>query len=751
MNVISGTLPEENAWRTVILLSPDEELGRIWQLGLALALANNGQLLAAVIVPDASRAHLDAAERATAVAQDACPEDIPLFPLILADPDQNKALKELVEKSKADLLLLALDGRVSYTLKRIPCAVVVVRGDLIDLENKEALDVLDRILVPTSGGPNTAHALNFLLPLVSNVDITALYVAPSYLPQEEALGKSRLRQLLRFVGAENQIESKVITAVSVTDGITSEASQGYDLVIIGASQESSVDRLLFGDIPAAVVRQSKCAVAIVRQPQSSTLGEAASTLAWRLQQRLPRMNLSERTEAYVRIRRSARPSIDFFVLIGLSAMIAALGLIINSPAVVIGAMLVAPLMSPIVGTGMAIVLGDARFLRLSLGAVLRGVLLAIMVGAVGGLIYIEPELNSELLARTQPTLVDLGIALFSGLAGAYALCRSDAAGALPGVAIAAALVPPLATVGITLINGFYAQSLGALLLFTTNFIAISTATALMFLLLGFRPTATQKDRRTMQVRSVRVALLLLALISLLLLSFTYELLQERRREGLINDVVKQQLMDVADAHLDSSPGITFSEDDEGATVLTLNVVAQSERPLTYFTVKNLQEAIGATLQNEGVLDKLELTLTVIEVTALDSLVPPTATPTPTATLTFTPGPTPTSTVTSTPLPTHTAVPTATDSPTSTPSPTATVAATATPSPTPQVQTAVISSAYGVNLRATPGANGVVLAVLGDGTAVVLQDEQQTIEGIIWQLVEADGQTGWLAASFLNQP
>ncbi|MBK7918492.1 MAG: DUF389 domain-containing protein [Chloroflexi bacterium] len=160
---------------------------------------------------------------------------------------------------------------------------------------------------------------------------------------------------------------------------------GYDLALIGASQESSIDKVLFGDIPGAVVRLSKRPVVIVREP-NKRFTNLLGRLSWWLQTLIPRLSLKDRTSAYVRIRRNARPDVDYYMLISLASMIASLGLIVDSPAVVIGAMLVAPLMSPIIGTGLATVLGDGRFLKRSLVAVLQGVMLAILVGCVAGLI-----------------------------------------------------------------------------------------------------------------------------------------------------------------------------------------------------------------------------------------------------------------------------------------------------------------------------------------------------------------------------
>jgi uncharacterized hydrophobic protein (TIGR00271 family) len=744
MQLIDGQLPEEKLWRALVILPPNESLGRAWQLALALARANSGQLIAGIYLPDMNPAGQKAAHAQAEKINALDPEADDIFVLIMTAANFDKALTQFVNDAAIDLLVAHMDGPIAFNLNRVSCAVAAIRGD-----NTEVDDELDHIIVPTAGGPNTAHALTFLLPLTNKVKVTAVYIAPNYLQNQEALGHSRLRHLMQFVDANDRIETKVVTAPSVIAGITDLAKEECDMVMIGASQESSIDKILFGDIPAAVVRQSKKPVVIVRQPRSR-LGNWWDYAAWRLRQYLPRMELKDRVNAYTRIRRSARPDLDFYMLISLSTIIAALGLIISSPAVVIGAMLVAPLMSPMVGTGLAVVLGDVRFIRLSLGAVIRGMILAVGFGALAGLLSMNDPATPELLARTQPTLIDLGIALFSGLAGGYALARSDAAGALPGVAIAAALVPPLATVGISLTAGRYNHALGAMLLFTANFVSISSATALMFLVLGFRPTVAQKSRRAVQARSGRVALISLGVVTALILGFTYQLAQEQSRITRINEVVEEKLDEVAGATLDEAPAIAFEGD-----LLTLDITARSTSPLPHHVVEDLQTAIGATLKDEGILESVALTLTVIEVTELDPEVPPTLTPTPTPTLTFTPGPTPTPTFTPTytpsPQPTATLTPTMlpTETPTETPTATPTFTPTATPTATPE--TAVVTYPFGTNLRLEPRLDAPVLNVLPANTVVVLLDGSVTTEGFVWQEVWVDGQTGWVSAEFLQVP
>jgi hypothetical protein len=287
-----------------------------------------------------------------------------------------------------------------------------------------------------------------------------------------------------------------------------------------------------------------------------------------------------------------------------------------------------------------------------------------------------------------------------------------------------------------------------MLLFTANFVSISSATALMFLILGFRPTVAQKSRRAVQVRSGRVALISLGVVTALILGFTYQLAQEQGRVARINEVVEEKLDEVAGAWLDEPPKLMFEGD-----LLTLDVTARSTSPLPHRVVEELQTAIGATLRDEGILESVALTLDVIEVTKLDPEVPPTLTPTPTPTLTFTPGPTPTSTPTVTPSPQPTATATATVLPTETSSPSPTITPTQTPSATPTAtpQTAVVTYPFGTNLRAEPSLSSEILAVLPVDTVVILLDGGEAVDGLVWQEVLVDGQSGWLSAEFLVVP
>lgn len=191
-------------------------------------------------------------------------------------------------------------------------------------------------------------------------------------------------------------------------------------------------------------------------------------------------------EVRVTIEANALPSRMYFVMNILSAIIASYGLVINSAAVVIGAMLVAMMLGPITGIALAIIDYRLPLLRKSLITVTIGISLVVLVGFVVGWLHKDQPLTAEILSRTQPTSMDLMIALAGGTAGAYAMVSPHLSVAVVGVAVATALVPPLAASGILFANGEGQLGLGALLLAITNIIAIQFTNAMVLWFLGFR-------------------------------------------------------------------------------------------------------------------------------------------------------------------------------------------------------------------------------------------------------------------------
>jgi len=207
----------------------------------------------------------------------------------------------------------------------------------------------------------------------------------------------------------------------------------------------------------------------------------------------------------------------FWLLLPLSAVIASAGVVSDSTATVIGAMIVAPLMTPILGIVLAVVLTDGANLRRCLLLVMVGAAAVVGVGWLAGLCVPYPVVaatDAQVAARVTPQLVDLVAALATGAVGSVALVRSDISDTLPGVAIAISLVPPLAVVGITLESGAPRESLGALLLFITNVAAILASGIVVMALYRVRRVSGQATAAVFGYRGAVaiIAALLLAVI-----------------------------------------------------------------------------------------------------------------------------------------------------------------------------------------------------------------------------------------------
>lgn len=184
---------------------------------------------------------------------------------------------------------------------------------------------------------------------------------------------------------------------------------------------------------------------------------------------------------------------QFGMLLTLSTIIATAGVIADSTATVIGAMIVAPLMTPIMATAAALVTGQVPRALRSVGLVVVGVLVVIGLSAILARLYpgyISFDTNAQILGRTSPRVIDLVAALASGAAGAFCMSREDVSDSLPGVAIAISLVPPLCVVGVALSHGQVDDATGAMLLFLANMLAILLAGGALLVLLGLSAART---------------------------------------------------------------------------------------------------------------------------------------------------------------------------------------------------------------------------------------------------------------------
>ena len=178
----------------------------------------------------------------------------------------------------------------------------------------------------------------------------------------------------------------------------------------------------------------------------------------------------------------------FLIMLTLAGIIAIAGVLTDSTATVIGAMIIAPLGTPILAIGLGIVTGHLSLVVRSILWVLLGLVIVIVLGLAFSVFVATPqslETNSQVLGRTSPSFMDLVAALATGFAGGFAMCRRDLSAILPGVAIAISLVPPLGVVGVCAGQGLWSDALGALWLFLSNVLALVIAGSIVFTLAGY--------------------------------------------------------------------------------------------------------------------------------------------------------------------------------------------------------------------------------------------------------------------------
>ncbi|MBN8204558.1 DUF389 domain-containing protein [Microbacterium esteraromaticum] len=296
----------------------------------------------------------------------------------------------------------------------------------------------------------------------------------------------------------------------------------------------------------------------------------------------------------------------WWVMLVLSVAIASFAVLADSTAVVIGAMLVAPLMTPILGLAGALVNGWGRRAFDSATLIVAGALAAVALAygiSAWAPIAISHATNSQIVSRVSPTTVDMLIAIAAGAAGAFATVNARVASGIAGVAIAVALVPPLAVVGISLNGGQYADAGGATLLFLTNFVAIVLSASAVFVLTGFaRPYALRNRPR--QIMQTVVPFIALAGIILLPLMLTSEgILQSQNRQRDVQHTVEDWLGDDTD--------FVVSDISVTGDTVSITISGPGEPPQATDLHESLQDGFTAPIG-------LELTVIPVEVTVVPS-------------------------------------------------------------------------------------------------------------------------------------
>lgn len=286
------------------------------------------------------------------------------------------------------------------------------------------------------------------------------------------------------------------------------------------------------------------------------------------------------------ISSGATLNLPYLAMNTLAAIIACYGLFANSPAVVIGAMIVAMLLGPIAGVALALVDSNMTLLRKGLTTLAGGVVGVMVTASILGLVHRDIPITNEIMARTSPNLIDLMIALAGGAAGAYATVSPRLSVAFVGVAIATALVPPLSSASILFARGEYQLGFGAFLLAFTNMVAIQFASSFVLWLTGFRRvTKTRGLGWSEFFQRNSISILILAVLAVILTSNLQHVIAKQLFETNVRGTLRQELGSLEGYHLAEAR----FETTEDTTIV--RAVVRGPNPPTASDVANMESKL----------------------------------------------------------------------------------------------------------------------------------------------------------------
>ncbi len=423
----------------------------------------------------------------------------------------SRGILDVARERNADVILLGaqrptqgavkLGTVVENVIATAPCGVLIYRIS--------ASPYFDQVVVPVDGRlPSTiairlgiSIARHHQLPL-QQMNVQSDY---HYNPAHEAAIKEYESQLPRHRDLRKRIITGQKPAQTIVESLTPD-----DLLVLGFSQKTDLERQIIDDMTNQLLNRAPGPVILISQIEwhRGLRGALEHGLA-RLN---PRLTLVEQNELIWSAQHDANSNLDYVVMIVLSAALATLGLLTNSAAVIIGAMLVAPLMAPLSSFSTGMATGILKLTRRASLTLFTGVTLALLISIAMGIVLPIDSPTEEMLVRGSPNLLDAAIALVSGWVAAYANARKGIPAALAGVAIAAALMPPICTIGLGIALRDINLAIGANLLFLANITFIIAAQYITFLWMGLRPTEEREGSTQSRSRAWWLVLFVITIL-----------------------------------------------------------------------------------------------------------------------------------------------------------------------------------------------------------------------------------------------
>lgn len=439
-----------------------------------------------------------------------------------------RGIIDFVREHNPDLVVMGMnvsaDGQhfsavADAVIDAVPCAVLAIRPS-------EEIGI-ERAMVGIDGSDEALAALSLAVLVADGLSLplTAIHVRNPSLSRTFAA--SVLAEAADAVPSWLDAEGYVIEATHPGQGLVAQ-SRPTDLLFLATRHRHGIARLAAGTTLEQTIRRDSAHVAVLANAAGPHRNRRTRLRSW-LRSLRPRLTPLERESVKWRGGANAPLTTDYMILLAVSALLASFGLLQNNIAVVIGAMLVAPLLGPLSAASTALVTARVDIAGRAVFTLLAGIAGAVVTAlAVGFAVPIDTP-TEEMLARGSPTLIDLGVAVSAGVVGAYATARKDIPAALAGVAIAAALVPPICTTGLALGLRDLDLALGSLLLFTINTVSVVVVGAIVLWSLGLRP---DEERR----RSTSwVAALIATVLAFVTVVAGLDAFQDARRNTIAAD------------------------------------------------------------------------------------------------------------------------------------------------------------------------------------------------------------------------
>ncbi|MDE2635652.1 MAG: TIGR00341 family protein [Chloroflexota bacterium] len=426
----------------------------------------------------------------------------------------SRGILDVARERNADVILLGVQRStqgsvrlgtvVENVIATAPCGVLIYRS--------AESSYFDRVVVPIDGTLPSAIAMKLAVSFALQHDVPLRQMSIQYDYHYDPEHEEAIKRYEDHLPPKQDLKKKIIVsrhpAREIVSGMTED-----DLLVMGFSQKTDLERHIINDLSNQLLNQAPGPVILISQHEwhRGIRGAIEHGIA-RLN---PQLTLVEQNELIWSAEKSASTNLDYIVMIVLSAALATLGLLTNSVAVIIGAMLVAPLMSPISSFSTGMATGILHLTRRASVTLFTGVTLALLISIVMGVVLPIDTPTDEMLARGSPNLLDAAIALVSGWVAAYATARKGIPAALAGVAIAAALMPPISTIGLGIALQDIDLAFGANLLFLANIAFIIAAQYITFLWMGMHPTEDREGATLNRSRAWWIVLFLTTLIVLL--------------------------------------------------------------------------------------------------------------------------------------------------------------------------------------------------------------------------------------------